>query len=51
MNKKIKALHVGVNGIPFSKSAAISRCMTIYSILIEQGVDFTILNNEPTLNQ
>lgn len=50
MDKKIKALHVGVNGIPFNKSASINRCMNIYSILIEQGVDFTILNNEPTLS-
>jgi len=42
---KIKAVHTGVSGFPFG-SAAINRCLSIYSILHKSGIEVLAINNK-----
>lgn len=45
MEKKINVVHVGISGVPFGKSAAINRCLGIYSILDKAGFNIITINN------
>lgn len=41
----IKIIHVGVSGIPYVKTAAINRCLAIYSTLPRSQFDLLAINN------
>ncbi len=45
MEKRINVVHVGISGVPFGKSAAINRCLGIYSILDKDEFNILAINN------
>jgi len=45
MEKRINVVHVGISGVPFGKSAAINRCLGIYSILNKEKFNIFAINN------
>lgn len=46
MKKKVNIIHVGASGIPFVKSAAINRCVSIYSLFSTRYFDITTISNK-----
>ncbi len=46
MKKKVNIVHVGVSGVPFGRSAAINRCMAIYSIFSTDLFNVLAINNK-----
>lgn len=50
MDKKINIVHVGVSGFPITKSAAINRCFSVYSILLNEKINVHIINKRAVNN-
>lgn len=44
MKEKINIVHVGVSGIPYVKSAAVNRCIAIYSVFSENTYNVLVIN-------